>query len=464
MSQFPIRLVPFEALIWHDDQGGYPMVYPIVGEMTGEVDRGVAQQALEVVCRRHPLLAARVIDRRGSLSWVEGPEASDRANAIEWREGESVYQRPIDLRVSSGVIVEFVRGADRWRMAWHFHHCCCDGVGAAVAVGEWLLIYDAMIRGEDWQEGVKGLDERSLALRGRVRRHRSSRPPAATGEGSIRPGLARWPGRFREFRTHASIGWRVLRTTPVCVEARRDSLSLESSKKLPTLRVRHLGEAECESLRRASLRAGATVNDLLLVALMITIRDWNIEVKSSGGLMSIRVLMPTNQRVSSDRGLSAANVLGYAILDRLIDHRAEPGELLRGVRDETAAISKYNLSSQFMTNIAIASKWPWLLKLGLRRRGGWATVVLSNLGEVGRRARGAYRWEGDRVATGGLRLTSLYGAPPLRPGTRMGIGVSSYRRRMALAAFVDPRYFSESEQEELLDRLITKLIELTRSE
>jgi hypothetical protein len=206
------------------------------------------------------------------------------------------------------------------------------------------------------------------------------------------------------------------------------------------------------------------VNDLLLVALMITIRDWNIEVKSSEGLIPIRVLMPTNQRVSSDRGLSAANVLGYAILDRLIDRRAEPGELLRGVRDETAAISRYNLSSQFMTNIAIASKWPWLLKLGLRRRGGWATVVLSNLGEVGRRARGAYRWDGDRVATGGLRLTSLYGAPPLRPGTRMGIGVSSYRRRMALAAFVDPRYFSESEQEELLDRLITKLIELTRSE
>ena len=80
-SLFPLPLTPFKLMMWFDHRPEYPMVFPLVCEFTGEVDRECVQQALDVVCARHPLLSARVESNRRQRYWVA---SADRLNRINW--------------------------------------------------------------------------------------------------------------------------------------------------------------------------------------------------------------------------------------------------------------------------------------------------------------------------------------------------------------------------------------------
>jgi hypothetical protein len=516
MSAFPCPLAPFEHLMWLDDHADYPMAFPIIGELRGEVDRERAQAALEAVCARHPLLAARVTDNgTGRPQWVATPAGTAKANAIEWREDSTIAQRGLDLAIESGVQVEFLRDADRWRMVWHFHHCCCDGVGAAAVIGEWLLIYDALASGRDWRDELKAFDEDSFARRARIRSRRTRRVPRSsiakssntaesvaaelnsasdldTSRADQLPQVAWWR-RLHAVWSHLANAFRVVSTTPAEMASANGHLSRNdvaratratsapgdgiaattansASKRgaaetaetvLPArVRVRHWEAEQLLALRREADSRGATVNDLLLTSLVRALHTWNQRYAAGRKSRPVRVMMPTNQRIGEDRSLSAANVLSYAMLDRTARESAVPAELLDSVRRETAAIARHNLSIRFMISLGVAGRWPRLLQYALKRRGSWATAVLSNLGDVSRRSRKRYRWESGCLVAGGLRLEAIYGAPPIRRGTRVALGVSVFRQRLTIAALFDPRHFSADDQEEFLDRFRAALAEL----
>jgi hypothetical protein len=617
MTAFPCPFAPFEHLMWLDDAADYPMAFPIISELTGTIDRALAQEALEAVCARHPLLAARVVDDGERPQWVATPEGVAKANAIDWREDTVVAQRALDLRVESGVRVEFIRDAERWRMAWHFHHCCCDGVGAATAVGEWLLIYDALANGRDWRRELRTFDDESLARRAQIRSRRTERSqrsqrsqrtprqqstnqqpqrqrlhgpqahdpqahgpqahdpqahgpqahgpqahgPQAQGQqaqgqiakgeiaqgeiaqgqqaqGQIAQGQqvqgqlvkgqlvqgqqatagpeaettpkVTWWRRVRGIVSHVRNTLRVVLTTPAelasptelnsktgagsdapatapgagrtasraaaraaahaatdatahaTTDAATDAAISERTVSA-IVRVRHWEADQWLELRRLAESRGATVNDVLLTALVLAVRDWNQRYASGRQSRPIRIMMPTNQRISGDGGLSATNVLGYAMLDRAARETQTPAELLESLRRETAMIARQNLSIRFMISLGVIARWPRLLEYALSRQGSWATAVLSNLGEVGRRVRKSYRWDGDRLAAGDLRLEAIYGAPPIRRGTRVALGVSVFRQRLAVAALFDPHHFNAADQEEFLDRFQAALAMLAKA-
>lgn len=498
MNAFPCPLSPFEHLMWLDDSVDYPMAFPIIGELTGDVDKKLAQEALEAICERHALLGMRVGDMRGRPHWIPVPDGTAKANAIVWREDQTVALRGLDLRVESGVRVEFLRDADRWRMAWHFHHSCCDGIGAATAIGEWLLVYDALARGRDWHATLESLDEQSLARRARLRLRRSQHSPSASasvsksasasgapsatsaGESLEQADLANggdsppakttekdslWR-RLKGVASHASQAYRVVMASPaelaagLASDAGNELKSSSAKSTAAVVRVRHWNAEQWLALRRMAESRGATVNDCLLTALMIVAGIWNQRQTLGKETRPVRVMMPTNQRISEDRGLSAANVVSYAMLDRVIDSDVNPRDLLESVQRETAAIGRQNLSRRFLMSLGMAGRWPWLMRFALRRRRSWSTAVLSNLGDVSRRARNSYRWENDRLVAGDLRLESFYGAPPLRPGTRVTLGVSVFRQRLSVAAFLDPRYFNDADQEYFLEQFQAVLADL----
>ncbi len=516
MSAFPCPLAPFEQLMWLDDHADYPMAFPIIGELRGEVDRELAQAALEAVCGRHPLLAARVTDNgAGRPQWVATPAGAAKANAIEWREDSAIAQRGLDLAIESGVQVEFLRDGDRWRMVWHFHHCCCDGVGAAAVIGEWLLIYDALASGRDWRGELKAFDEDSFARRARIRSRRTQRVPrsspakssnaaesvAANLNSASDPDASRadqlpqvaWWRRLRAVWSHLANALRVVLTKPAEMASangnlasdhaanalraarstsagsaatntqgasRRNAAGVIERVSPAIVRLRHWEAEQLQSLRREADARGATVNDLLLTSLVRALHTWNQRYAGGRKSRPVRVMMPTNQRIGEDRQLSATNVLSYAMLDRTARESAVPAELLDSVRRETAAIARHNLSIRFMISLGVAGRWPRLLQYALKRRGSWATAVLSNLGDVSRRSRKRYRWEGGCLVAGDLRLEAIYGAPPIRRGTRVALGVSVFRQRLTIAALFDPRHFSADDQEEFLDRFRAALAEL----
>ncbi|MFM7072605.1 MAG: hypothetical protein ACKO38_12520, partial [Planctomycetota bacterium] len=299
MTAFPCPLSPFEHLMWLDDTADYPMAFPIIGELIGAVDKKLAQEALEAICERHPLLGMRVGDMRGRPHWITVPNGTAKANDIVWREDQTVVLRGLDLRVESGVRVEFLRDADRWRMAWHFHHSCCDGIGAATAIGEWLLVYDALVRGRDWRAALESLDEQALARRARLRLRRSQHSPSASasipgsaskspsgtvsaiasgeslGQADLTNGEDSPPARTTEkdslwrrlkgVASHASQAYRVVMASPAELAASNASdagngmKSSTAKSTVAVVRVRHWNAEQLLALRRVAESRGATV-------------------------------------------------------------------------------------------------------------------------------------------------------------------------------------------------------------
>ncbi len=79
------------------------------------------------------------------------------------------------------------------------------------------------------------------------------------------------------------------------------------------------------ALRRAAADAGATLNDLLLRDLFLTVRSWQAAAGAEPGRKRLRILMPQNLRTRDDRGLPAANVMSFAFLTRRADQWRSPG-------------------------------------------------------------------------------------------------------------------------------------------
>ena len=311
MSLFPLPLTPFELMMWFDHRPEYPMVFPMVCEFTGEVDRECAEQALDVVCARHPLLSARVESNRRQRFWVA---SADRLNRINWDARTTIQQRPIDLRHEPGVLVEFHVTPGRAVMTWHFHHCCCDGVSAVAVVVEWLLIYHALATGTDWQAMVQPLEPLALIHRAQLRNRKRHQSAASTAR------------RFswRKLWSEAWTGLRVLRTRPEPLAGRMVAANGRRAEVL----VQHLDVETTARLRNVAASRQGNLNDLLLTSLFLTMQRWNRDFRSRRGPSSYRVTMPTNQRIPQDRRLPAANVMSYAMIDRRVDDRTDGDELV----------------------------------------------------------------------------------------------------------------------------------------
>src|SRR6478735_7728636 len=71
LNLFPLRLTPFEAVMYWDDRPEYPMVFYGELELSGRLDREALRKAVQFVLPRHPLLRAGVETREGFPHWVE---------------------------------------------------------------------------------------------------------------------------------------------------------------------------------------------------------------------------------------------------------------------------------------------------------------------------------------------------------------------------------------------------------
>ena len=122
--------------------------------------------------------------------------------------------------------------------------------------------------------------------------------------------------------------------------------------------------------------------------------------------------------LKEDDSLPAANRMGYAFLTRQFAATHHWEKLLAGVRDETAYIKKYRVGIDFVKNMAIAQRVPFLLPLLLKTSHCLATTVLTNIGDATRRLRRRFPVEAGRALIGGLPLEYIKVTPPVRPGTR----------------------------------------------
>ena len=63
--------------------------------------------------------------------------------------------------------------------------------------------------------------------------------------------------------------------------------------------------------------------------------------------------------------------------------------------------------------------------------------MVSFVGNVGPRLRASVPRDGGCDLPGGLRITAVRGVPPIRPGTRLGVGLVIYDGRLHVTTITD---------------------------
>jgi hypothetical protein len=220
---------------------------------------------------------------------------------------------------------------------------------------------------------------------------------------------------------------------------------------------------ETSNLRKRAQEEGATFNDVAVAKLMQVCADWNRRHESAPDTRHVRVCMPTDLRLKEDDSLPAANRMGYAFLTRQFAQTRDWRTLLNSVRDETTYIKDNRVGLDFVTNMAIAQKVPFLLPLYLKHARCQTTTVLTNLGDTTRRFRRRFPMDAGRLVIGGCPLDYAIVTPPVRPGTRAGWGMCISAGRLAIGLLTDPHTFNDDDTQQLLDSYVEAIRQWNRA-
>lgn len=428
----PLPLVPFERYMIHDDRPEWPMTFVARMRLRGRVQGDVFAAAAEEALGRQPLLRARLRTWGRSMHWVVQPPGPAMIEMPA--EAEAILPErsfALDPRREDGVRLVVLRRADSTEVLAAFHHAATDGIGAYKFLGDVLACYGRRVGGPRLPT-LGPCDPELLRRRYPFRIDvPNPLPPLAGAAFFVREGMKLFGEAAEPLAWGAPPGTAEAGWSPAQVALR-------------------LSAAESRALRLAAEMQGATVNDLLLRDLFLTLAAWNAAHGRDPAAKNLRITMPTDMRRRDDGALPAANVIGYAFLTVPGAACADPVELLAELRRITARIRARDLGRMFVDGVALADLVPGMLGMataGLRRM---STAILSNLGEVTRRFTAKFPFRDGEPLAGDVTLAELTGAPPLRPGTTAAFLVTSLAGRTTLSLQVSPRLTTRLQAEKLL--------------
>jgi len=452
LLRFPLPFTPFERLMLLDDRPDYPMTIHVELGFTGRLDKTVFTAAMEQTVARHPLLAAR-IEWRGRWPYWLGPSLSPAR--IHWHEAEPPVcpMRPaqIDLLRGPGVEAHVYVGAEKTSLLTMYHHSCCDGQGARRFLFDLVSAYDRIALGEQSARERARMD---TLLQERLRRRSEFAAPA---ERAVQPEVQ------TTLWEKAKNALAYVTTQPERLAAPHGSAGASPSQ-WPLVHNALLEVDETSNLRKRAQEEGATFNDVAIAKLMQVCAAWNRRHESSPETRHVRVCMPTDLRLKEDDSLPAANRMGYAFLTRQFAATNDWPKLLASVRDETTYIKDNRVGLDFVANMAIAQKVPFLLPMYLKHARCQTTTVLTNLGDATRRLRRRFPMDAGRMVIGGCPLDFVRVTPPVRPGTRAGWGMCICGGRLAIGLLTDPYTFNDDDTQQLLDSYVDAIRQWNRAD
>jgi hypothetical protein len=194
--------------------------------------------------------------------------------------------------------------------------------------------------------------------------------------------------------------------------------------------------AETATIRRRAAAVGASLNDLVVAAVMRVAHAWN---EAAGRPpRTVRITMPVSTRPAGTRG-PVKNEMSYAFLDRTAAECGRPDALIRSVSAASRWIQETGAAEVFLASLAAVDRMTGLIRLLTRLPLPLSTAVVSYVGNAGPRMRANVPRDGGCDLPGGLRITAVAGVPPVRPGTRLAVGLVLYDGRLQLSTLCDTR-------------------------
>ena len=403
-----------------DARPGHPMCFFTECIVEGNLEEDRLRRAVHDAAQRHPRLRTRAAWRKGRPHWL----APDVEPAFVWlpAAGSDDPWRPVDIERESGMrVVALMLGPRRYAVVMVVHHAVCDGIAACEFMGDFWACYD----------GVEPPAISATPPRAAAATEPGCRPTAAD---TVRESLAFARFLPTPLKVVPSAGHGAAVATPYA------TLDFDASF--------------TSRLRAAAVARNATVNDLVVAAVMRAALAWNDRAGARRG--GVRVTMPVSTRTPRRR-LSATNGISYAFLDRSRDACRDHESLVQSL----AAASRWILASGvvggFLETVGFLARRPWLLKAVTRLPICISTVIVSNVGDVGRRMRAGVPKLDGRDAPGGLVIRGFRGVPPLRPRTRAAVGVLTYAGTMTLSCLCSAGPNSHAAGSELLELIRREL-------
>jgi hypothetical protein len=395
----PVPLAPFEHLMLADARRGHPLHFYIECEVEGDLDEQRLSAAVASAVGRHPLLTSRVAYDRGRPTWVP----ADGTPEVEWQPAADAADpwRPIDPTRECGwrlVVLPAASGAGgirTRRIVLVVQHACCDGIAALEFFGDVWAAY-------------AGIAPPPLDATPRPR----PAPPAAE---SPAPRLSPW----RQALAFA----RFLPTSLARDRGHAAPRAGENANAVPPYETLALDRDATDRLHAAAVAAGASLNDLLVAAAMMAIARWNERLRGRSG--NIRITMPVSLREPRQR-LPARNVISYAFIDRAAAALRDPRALVVSITEATRWILDTGAARGFLDALAAVTCIRGGIELVTRLPVCFSTAVVSNVGDASRRMRSGVPRRAGLDAPGDLVIRNVAGVPPLRPGTRLGLGIVRY--------------------------------------
>ncbi len=472
MVAFPIELTPFEWSMIQGAENGSMTFFISLG-LSGKLDSAAFESAVARTIAMHPFLSANICPqssetadsadeisqqtssakrterqkddaatRPSQFHWVPVTDPqpylsiADSSQPFLYPDGES-----IDLRSEVGVRIWVRVGEDQIEMRFQLHHACCDGLGAFRMIEDLLRTYsklaDSAIDLADTDQ-LYPLDTNALALR--------------TAEPDTKLSIVN-----RILRATVILPIRISKlfaqkTASIVADADVPSTDAGLFVELPS----HVFTRELtDSLTAVAKSCGATLNDLLVRDLFLTIDDWN-RTSDSKRNRNIRLLIPFSLRTKKHEQMPAANCVSMVYMAASRKMLDDPSRLLSSVTQQRKFIRKWQIQHSWNQTAGLAASSPLISGL-LQRRAERpiATSVLTNLGRLFYES--GFQKIDDKIQCGDLVLNSVVIVPPTEASAPVTFGCSMYAERLTVAVNFHQPSFSKLEADRFLDAYVDRL-------
>ena len=354
------RLTPFEHYMFADDRQMLPMRFGFRIKLRGQLNLVRLRDAFNTTVREQPLFCATI--SRSSRFWLwpwswklEDARLFPVTNHPGWQTDQSQMRWDFDLDREPGIRANITQSPDSIEIWLLIHHSCADARSAIRFLSAWFRCYD--------QPGTKLPSPANLI-----------EEMAQRGIGRDRP---LWHYLFPYGRKwHRLWSFYANPIKPLRVRQKTSAETLVTNK--PSFISRRIAFSPDDwTALKTALPGAATMNDVVLAIVFVTIKDWNTSNGSNPKQDWIRISMPMD--VSSERTGLSTNQSSMVFLDRRADRIKDIESLIKDIHLETMKIKRHDLGFVFTDVLRILNGIPGGMKLGLLKSFACTTVV-SNLG------------------------------------------------------------------------------------
>jgi hypothetical protein len=148
--------------------------------------------------------------------------------------------------------------------------------------------------------------------------------------------------------------------------------------------------------------------------------------------------------------LPAANRLSFVFITRPTSLCLDLPRLLPTIRAEMDYIEEHDCKYNLVNALPFAQSIPGLMGIALRTPVCLSTAILTNLGDTVRRLRFRFPGDNGRPVIGNLQFVRARAAPPLRPKTGLGIGLTISLGEFFIQGQFDSRIFSQTDASDFM--------------